>query len=45
MNPKLFPTILIILDALASIVYFCHGDLKKGVYWASAMLLTITVTY
>ena len=41
---KLFPIILIVLDFLAAIVYLWHGDVKHGVYWLSAMSLTICVT-
>ena len=42
---KLFPTMLIILDIAASIVYLSNGDFRKGIYWFSAAILTITVTY
>jgi len=42
---KLFPVMLIILDFGASAVYFLTGDIKKGVYWMSAGILTITVTF
>jgi len=42
---KLFPTILIVLDLGASIVYLCNGDIKKAIYWIATMTLTICVTY
>jgi hypothetical protein len=42
---KVFPTILIILDILASVVYASNGDIRKTVYWLAAAILTITVTY
>jgi hypothetical protein len=45
MSPKLFPTVLIILDVGAAIVYFAHGDIKRAVYWIAAAVLTTTVTY
>ena len=45
MNPKLFPTILIILDVCAAIVWASHGDWRKAGYWMSAGVLTICVTY
>lgn len=45
MNPKFFPTILIILDICAAIVYVSSGDYRKAVYWLAAAILTITVTY
>lgn len=40
-----FPLALIILDALAGVVYLCHGDVKKFVYWMAAAVLNITVTF
>ena len=45
MNPKLFPTVLIVLDLAACIVYAVGGDWRKAVYWLAAAVLTITVTY
>ena len=45
MNPKIFPTILIILDLCASIVWFMNGDIRKTIYWASAAVLTMAVTF
>lgn len=44
-SPILFPTILIILDLLASIVYLSHGDLRHFLYWFAAAVLTACVTY
>lgn len=41
----LFPTILIILDILAGIVYFIYGDWKKGIYWIAAAILSACVVY
>lgn len=41
---KLFPIILMILDVCASIVYFCNGDIKRGIYWLCAFGLTLTIT-
>jgi hypothetical protein len=41
---KLFPVILIILDFGAAIVYFTSGDIRRGIYWLAAAVLTITVT-
>jgi len=40
----MFPVLLIILDFGASVVYFLAGDIKHGIYWLAAMVLTITVT-
>lgn len=45
MSPKLFPTVLIILDALAAFVYVARGDLRHFIYWIAAAVLTATVTY
>ena len=42
---KLFPTILIVLDVLASIVYLSNGDTRRCIYWLAAAVLTLTVTY
>ena len=42
---KVFPTILIILDLGASIVYGCYGDIRHCIYWLAAAILTITVTF
>lgn len=45
MNPKMFPTCLILLNIAAAIVYFAQGDVKKAIYWLAAATLTYTVTY
>ncbi len=45
MNPKVLPTILMIIDFCACIPYFCQGDIRRGVYWIAAGVLTLTVTY
>lgn len=45
MNEKILPTVLIIIDILSSIPYFIHGDIRHGVYWIAAGILTITVTF
>jgi hypothetical protein len=42
---KLFPTILIILDVCASVAYLFDNDVRRGVYWLAAAILTATVTY
>lgn len=41
----IFPLLLIILDIGASVIYACNGDWKKAIYWISASLLNITVTF
>lgn len=45
MSTKLFPTIMIILDIFAAIAYIPEGDWRHVVYWLSAAVLTVTVTY
>ena len=45
MNTKLFPTILIILDVLAGLIYLLNGDMKKFIYWIAAAVLTASVTF
>jgi len=45
MITKLFPTILIVLDIAAAIVWACHGDWRKATYWAAAAVLTFVITY
>ena len=42
---KIFPTILIALDFLASIPYAVKCDLKMTVYWIAAGVLTFSVTW
>lgn len=44
-SPRLFPTILIILDVCAAGVYFFHGDWRRVIYWVAAAILTATVTW
>lgn len=44
MITKLFPYTLIVLDLAASTVYFYNGDLRRGVYWFAAAVLTASVT-
>ena len=42
---KVFPTILLILDIMAAIVYGCGGDWRKCIYWLAAATLTFVVTF
>lgn len=44
-DPRVFPSLLIALDVGAGIVYACHGDLRRMIYWFAAAVLTATVTY
>lgn len=45
MNPKVFPTILIVLMGASSIVYAFDGDWRKSVYWLAGAILNVCVTY
>lgn len=45
MNNKVFPTILIILNLSASVVFFTKGDWRMGVYWIAAATLNTVITY
>lgn len=45
MNPKFFPTCLIILDICAAAVYASKGDWRHAGYWISACSITIFATY
>ncbi len=42
---RLFPCVLIALDFLAACVYGWQGDVRHAVYWLSAGVLTICVTF
>lgn len=44
-SPKLFPTILMVLDLCAAAVWLAHGEPKKALYWTCAAVLTWSVTY
>jgi len=45
MNPKIFPTILAVLDVCAAAVYVPTGDWRRVVYWLAAAVLTTVVTW
>ena len=42
---KIFPLILIALDAGAALVYAWHSDIRHAIYWIAAAILTATVTF
>lgn len=46
-STRLFPTIMIVLDVFAAVVYGLRGwhEWRKVVYWLDAAVLTFTVTY
>jgi len=45
MIEKIFPTILILLDIFAAVVYITQGSWRKMIYWLAAAVLTFVVTY
>ena len=45
MNPKILPTVLMIIDIGAAIPYGLHGDWRKCIYWLAAATLTYVVTW
>jgi len=45
MITKIFPYTLIVLDVCAAIVYFWHKDIRLGVYWISAAVLSTCVVW
>jgi hypothetical protein len=40
-----FPTILIVLDVVASVVYALNGDVRRAIYWFAAAVLTAAITF
>jgi hypothetical protein len=44
-NPKILPTVLIVIDVLAAIVYGWTGDWRRCLYWLFAGGLTYVVTW
>lgn len=42
---KVFPSVLIALDAAAAVVYATCGDWRRFIYWLAAATLTATVTF
>jgi len=45
LDPRVLPTVLIIIDVLAAIGYIPTGDWRRVVYWLAAAALTYTVTW
>ena len=42
---KIFPTLIIILFAVASIPYFGSGDWRRGLYFICGSVINLTVTW
>ena len=45
LDPRVIPTIQIVIDFLAASPYAIKGDVRHAVYWVAAGVLTLTVTY
>lgn len=47
MNPKFFPTVMIVLQVLATISYAINdiSDWRRIGYWGAAVVITYCVTY
>ena len=45
MSKYIFPSILILLDFGAAVMYAVNGGLKKVVYWLAAAMLNFCVTF
>jgi len=45
LDPRVLPTVLIVIDVLAAIGYIPTGDWRRVVYWLAAAALTYTVTW
>ena len=45
LDPRFFPTILIVLDVAASMSCLASHDFRRAVYWFAAAVLTCCVTY
>jgi len=45
MSPKVFPVVLIVLQALAAGVYAWHADWRHAIYWTAGAVITAAVTF
>lgn len=45
LDPRIFPTILMLFDFIAAIPYAVQGDIRHSVYWVAAGVLTLTATW
>ncbi len=45
MSPKLFPSVLIVLQVASSVVYFHSGDARRTIYWLAGSVITAAVTF
>lgn len=42
---RVFPSLLILLDLAAAVVYLYYGDYRRAIYWIAAATLTACITY
>lgn len=42
---QVLPICSIVLSVGAAIIYFWRGDIRHGIYWTSAAILTGSVTF
>lgn len=45
MSPRLFPTVLIVLQGAAALRYLAAGDVKQAMYWALCSAMAAVVTF
>ena len=45
MDPKFFPSVIMLESILASCVWFTAGDMRKGAYWLAGAIITASVTF
>lgn len=44
-DPRLFPTLIMVLNLGSAIMSLYAGDIKRFVYWTAALALTCSVTW
>ena len=44
-NPKILPTVMMVLQFLAAIPYAIEGNARMTIYWIAAGVLTLALTY
>ncbi len=42
---KVFPTVIIVLMVIASVIYFYSGQVKQGVFWLALATANYCVVY
>lgn len=45
MNPKVLPTVMIVLSVAAAVCYVPTGNWRQVLYWAAAAALNFAVTW